>query len=112
MLRLLDASAAIAARGFAPGVAVEIDLRLEDPDVPANSGDWHLSVKNGAGQLTPTQASGDVLRFGPRGLAALYSGTPLATLRGSGLASGGLTAADAALDPVFAGPTPYMLDYF
>jgi predicted acetyltransferase len=112
MLRLLDAPAAIAARGFAPGAATEIDVRLEDSDVPANSGDWHLSVAGGAGELRPTQASGDVLRLGPRGLAALYAGTPLATLRGSGLASGGLTAADAALDPVFAGPTPYMLDYF
>ena len=112
MLRLLDAPAAIAARGFAPEAAVEIDLRLEDPDVPGNSGDWHLSVADGAGELTPTQASGEVLQLGPRGLAALYAGTPLATLRGSGLASGGLTAVDAVLDPVFAGPTAYMLDFF
>lgn len=112
MLRLLDAPAAIAARGFAPDAAVEIDLRLEDPDVPGNGGDWHLSVADGAGELTPTQASGDVLQLGPRGLAALYSGTPLATLRGSGLASGGSSTADASLDPVFAGPTAYMLDYF
>ncbi|WP_460662601.1 GNAT family N-acetyltransferase [Kribbella swartbergensis] len=112
MLRLLDAPAAIAARGFAPGAAVEIDVRLEDPDVPANSGDWHLSVADGAGELTPTQASGDVLQLGPRGLAGLYSGTPLATLRASGLASGGSTEADAAVDTAFAGATPYMLDYF
>jgi predicted acetyltransferase len=112
MLRLLDAPAAIAARAFAPGVAVEIDLRLEDPDVPANGGDWHLSVADGAGRLTSAQVSGDVPQLGPRALAALYSGTPLATLRGSGLVSGGSTAADAALDTVFAGGTPYMLDYF
>lgn len=112
MLRLLDAPTAIAARGFAPGAAVETDLRLDDPDVPANSGDWHLSVADGVGRLTPTQASGDVLQLGPRGLAGLYAGTPLATLRGSGLATGGSTDLDAALDPVFAGPTAYMLDYF
>jgi predicted acetyltransferase len=110
MLRLLDAPAAIAARGFASDVAVEADLRIEDPDVPANSGDWHLSVADGVGELTPTQATGDVLRLGPRGLAALYSGTPLATLHGAGLATGG--SATDALDTVFASATPYMLDYF
>lgn len=112
MLRLLDAPTAIAARGFAPGVAVEVDLRLEDPDVPGNSGDWHLSVADGSGQLTPAQVSGDVLELGPRGLAGLYSGTPLATLRASGLASGGSADGDAALDTAFTGATPYMLDYF
>jgi predicted acetyltransferase len=112
MLRLLDAPAAIAARGFAPGAAVEVDVRLEDPDVPANTGDWHLSVADGAGELTATQASGDVLQLGPRGLAGLYSGTPLATLRASGLVSGGSTDTDAAVDTAFAGATPYMLDYF
>ncbi|MGW1347086.1 GNAT family N-acetyltransferase [Kribbella sp. NPDC002412] len=112
MLRLLDAPAAIAARGYAPGVALEVDVRVEDPDVPANSGDWHLSVADGAGELASTQASGDVLQLGPRGLAALYAGTPLATLRGAGLARGGATTADAALDAAFASATPYMLDYF
>lgn len=112
MLRLLDAPAAIAARGFGPDAAVEIDLRLEDSDVPANGGDWHLSVADGVGRLTPTQGSDDVLRLGARGLAGLYAGTPLATLRGAGLAVGGSEATDAALDPVFAGPTSYMLDYF
>ena len=49
MLRLLDAPAAIAARGFAAGAVLELDLRIDDPDVPENSGDWHLSVADGAG---------------------------------------------------------------
>ncbi|MFI7063014.1 enhanced intracellular survival protein Eis [Kribbella sp. NPDC050124] len=109
MLRLLDAPAAIAARGFAPDVAVEADLRIDDPDVPANTGDWHLSVADGVGRLTPTEASGDVLQLGPRGLAALYAGTPVATLQGAGLVSGRPAAE---LDTVFASATPYMLDYF
>ncbi len=46
-----------------------------------------------------------------RGLAALYAGTPLVTLRQAGLAAGGTAADDAALDAAFAA-TPYMLDSF
>jgi predicted acetyltransferase len=111
MIRLLDAPAAIAARGFAADVVLEADLRIDDPELPANTGDWHLSVKDGTGQLTKTQST-DGLALGPRGLAALYAGTPLASLRGAGLATGGSAAEDAAIDAAFAGPAPYMLDYF
>jgi predicted acetyltransferase len=112
MLRLLDAPAAIAARGFAPGVVAELDFWLDDAEVPAHSGRWHLSVADGFGKLTPSSGSGDVLRLGSRGLSALYAGTPLATLRGSGLASGGSVAADGLLDTAFGGAPAYMLDFF
>jgi len=50
-------------------------------------------------------------RDGARGLAALYAGTPVATLRRAGLADGGSPAADAALDAAFAA-NPFMLDAF
>ena len=53
MLRLLDAPAAIAGRGFAASAVLEVDVRIDDPDVPENSGDWRLSVADGLGQLTP-----------------------------------------------------------
>jgi hypothetical protein len=55
--------------------------------------------------------SPDALTLGPRGLAALYAGTSLATLRLAGLAAGGTPAADAALDAAFAA-TPYVVDDF
>jgi len=112
MLRLLDAPGAIAGRGFAAGVVLDADVRIDDPDVPENSGDWHLSVADGSGQLTPAEPSGDALRLGPRGLAALYAGTSLTSLRGAGLAAGGSAATDAAIDAAFAGSSSYMLDYF
>lgn len=112
MLRLLDAPDAIAQRGFAAGAVLDVDVRIDDPDVPENSGDWHLSVADGSGQLTTAQPAGDPLRVGPRGLAALYGGTSLTALRGAGLVAGGSIAADAAIEAAFAGPASYMLDYF
>ena len=112
MLRLLDAPAAIAARGFAPGASLEVDLELEDSELASNTGRWHLSVADSSGTLTPSTATGDALRLGARGLAALYAGTPLAALRGAGLASGGSTGSDGPVDTAFAGASPYMLDFF
>jgi hypothetical protein len=126
MLRLLDAPAAIAARGF-PATDLAVPLLLADDLRPANAGRWELTVRSGRGSLTRYQTgqvhapatpaspsgqqSGPALELGPRGLAALYAGTPVATLRRAGLAAGGSQAADAALDAAFAA-TPYMLDDF
>ncbi|NUR98862.1 MAG: sterol carrier protein domain-containing protein, partial [Kribbellaceae bacterium] len=111
MLRLVDAPAALAARGYPEGAALEVDLRIDDPDLPANTGDWHLSIADGTAQLKPAEPSADAVRLGPRGLAALYAGTPIQALRGAGLVTGG-DDRDPALDAVFGGATPYMLDYF
>lgn len=112
MLRLLDVPAAIAARGWSPAVSVEVDLEIDDPELPGNAGRWQLSVADGTGELLPSARSGPALRLGARGLAALYAGTPVGSLRIAGLAAGGSPEDDARLDAAFAGPTPYMLDYF
>ena len=111
MLRLLDAPAAIAARGFAVGASLETELELDDAELPSNTGRWHLSVADGSGSLTPSTATGEALRLNARGLAALYAGTPLATLRRAGLAAGGSQPDDAALNTAFTSAS-YMLDYF
>jgi len=113
MLRVVDAAAAIAARGFPAGLSASAALVINDKDRPANSGHWQLTVSGGAGMLAP---NGDVsspasLAMGPRGLAALYAGTPVAALRLAGLAAGGAPETDAALDAAFAA-TPYMVDSF
>jgi predicted acetyltransferase len=123
MLRLLDAPAAIAARGF-PATDLAVPLQITDDLRPANSGRWDLTVRAGAGRLSrprtervsapaePDCPGGRaLLALSARGLAALYAGTPVATLRRAGLADGGSPAADAALDGAFAA-TPYMLDSF
>jgi predicted acetyltransferase len=118
MLRLVDAPAAIAGRGFPAGAAVTAALTLADAQLPGNAGHWLLEVSGGKGQLSradggagPAGYGGEPLRLGSRGLAALYSGTPMATLRIAGLAGGGDPATDAALDEAF-GCTAYMYDYF
>lgn len=109
MLRVLDLPAAIAARGFPAGVAVEVPLVVDDALAPRCSGPWLLRVSGGRGQVTATPADG--VRVGPNGLAALFAGTPMVALRTAGLASGGDEQADVALDMAFAAE-PYLLDYF
>jgi predicted acetyltransferase len=117
MLRLVDAPAAIAGRGFPESAALATPLSLRDAELPANSGQWMLEIGGGKGSLNraspepvPASSAGP-LRLGARGLAAMYAGTPLATLRQAGLAAGGEPGADPALDQAFAG-TAYMFDYF
>jgi predicted acetyltransferase len=113
MLRVVDAPGAIAARGFPPGISASVPLEIHDQPRPANSGHWRLTVADGTGTLTPNGGgpSPDALTLGARGVAALYAGTPVTTLRTAGLASGGTSEADAALDAVFAA-TPFMVDDF
>jgi predicted acetyltransferase len=112
MLRVISAPAAIAARGFPAGLTASVTLTLADDRFPANTGTWQLTVGDGRGTLARGPgAPGAPLRLGPRGLAALYAGTPLATLRLAGLASGGDQGTGAALDAAFAA-TPYMADHF
>jgi hypothetical protein len=123
MLRVLDAPAAIAGRGF-PATDLAVPLLITDDLRPANAGRWDLTVRAGEGRLsryrTDSPSPSPVgsppagqapLALGARGLAALYAGTPVATLRRAGLADGGSPDADAALDGAFAA-TPFMLDGF
>jgi predicted acetyltransferase len=112
MLRLLDAPAAIAARGYPPA-DLTAPLHITDDQVPANSGWWDLAIRSGSATLSraPQNAAAAPLRVGARGLAALYAGTPVSTLRRAGLAAGGTPQADAALDGAFAA-SAFMLDDF
>jgi predicted acetyltransferase len=112
MLRLVDAPAAIQRRGWPRGVAVDIVLFLDDLEFPANAGHWRLTVAGGEASLIGTDEVPDALRLGPRGLSALFAGTPVSTLRLSGLASGGDPDDDVLVDAAFGGPSPFMLDFF
>lgn len=109
MLRLLDAPAAVAGRGFPRGVTVEVPLTVGDDMLPSNSRTWLFRVADGRGELVEHDRPGLELAAG--GLAALFAGTRVATLRRAGIASGGDRRDDALLDAAFAG-TAFMLDYF
>jgi len=131
MLRVVDAPAAIAARGYPSGAAVSVRLDLVDASRPANSGRWALEVSAGAGSLTrlddpppvldrpvldsPVLGSPvpdpAVLRLGARGFAALFAGVPVPTLRLAGLAAGGGATDDDALGAAFCGPA-FTVDHF
>jgi predicted acetyltransferase len=113
MLRVVDAPAAIAARGFPRAVSAAVPLVITDAARPANSGRWRLAIGDGKGELVPEGNGGAAaaLNLGARGLAALFAGTPVVSLRLAGLASGGSPEADGALDAAFAG-TSYMVDDF
>jgi len=83
------------------------------PDSPAGTAGPD-SPAGTAGPDSPAGTAGpdsSAVTLGARGLAALYAGTPLVTLRQAGLAAGGRPADDAALDAAFAA-TSFMLDAF
>ena len=113
MLRVVDAPAAIGARGFPPSVSLSVPLVIADAARPSNSGRWRLEVADGKGTLTPDGAGAGRagLGLGARGLAGLFGGTPVSTLRHAGLVSGGSPEDDAALSAAFPGPT-FILDNF
>ena len=111
MLRLVDAPGAVAARGFGAGVDGSVPLHVVDEVLPQNAGTWQLTVGGGRGALERAGPAGEALTLGPRGLAALYAGTPVHTLRLAGLASGGSPDGDAFLSAAFACAC-YMLDDF
>ena len=111
MLRLVDVQAAIAGRGFPASVQLSLPLFVQDDARDANAGLWELSVTGGRGTLVRHPEATHPLTIGARGLAALYGGTPMATLRQAGLATGGDPVADSELDGAFGGAS-YLLDNF
>lgn len=109
LLRVMDAPAAVAARGFPSGVEVEVPVTVADPLLPGNSGDWSVQVKDGGGQLV--SGTGGGLELTANGFAALFAGTRVSRLRQAGLVTAGDPELDGMLDAAFAGSS-FMLDYF
>jgi len=112
MLRVTNVAAALEHRGYDPGVRARITLDVHDETIPMNTGTWGVEVEDGRARVTKGATAGESLRTDARGLAAIYSGylTPQdAALSGMCEAS---PAALAAARSVFAGPSPWMSDFF
>ena len=111
MARIIDAPGAIAARGYAPGSKIAVALRIDDAQCEWNAGRWRLVVEDGEGYL---ERGGDAgVHVGIGALSALYTGYASPWQ----LASAGLLRADApdafaALGAAFAGPSPWMPDFY
>lgn len=108
---LVDASAAIAARGWPPHLYGSVDLSLEDGVCPWNAGTHRLVLAAGTGRLEPGGRAEVTLTA--RGLAVLYAGAATPSLpRRAGLLAGGDEVSDVFLQAATAGPSPALLDYF
>jgi predicted acetyltransferase len=111
MHRVVDAPGAIAARGFPPNVVGEVHLEIRDRVAPWNEGRWILKVEAGRGELT--SGGTGAVQLTVNGLSSLATGWASATaLSGAGLLHHASASDRAALDALFAGPTPSMVDDF
>jgi predicted acetyltransferase len=84
-----------------------VDLRVDDPLCPWNSGAWTLEVEHGQGRLERRGAAGGTTAS-IRGLAALFTGFATADeLARVGLLDGVDSAGLALLGRAFASPRPF-----
>jgi predicted acetyltransferase len=114
MTRIVDAPGAVAQRGYAPGVRVDVRLRLVDSMVAANDGCWRLVVDGGEGRLEPLGDTREPdLSLTVNGFASLFTGYSSAAVLAAAGAARGLTPDGAAdLDAVFGGRPPTLCDEF
>ena len=110
MVRITHLEAALAARGYPPGMEAELHLNVADDVIPGQNGKFVLTVADGVGQ-SKKGGRGD-LRLDVRALTALYTGF----LSAEALKTvGRIEGADDVLrraSAIFAGPTPTMADMF
>lgn len=114
MTRLVDAPAAVAARGW-PDVQASCPLTIVDPRRPDNDGHWVLEVDAGEGRLEPAPSSHRNARptTDIGALSSMYTGfaTPLALARAGRLTGAGHGHLKALVE-LFVGPSPFLRDYF
>lgn len=111
MTRLVDAPAAIRARGYPAAVTARLELAIADPEVPDHDGPHVLEVAEGTGRLTAGGSGG--IRLGINALSSLFTGALGAReLAALGALEGARDQDLAALDAVFAGPRPWCPDFF
>jgi predicted acetyltransferase len=110
MLRIVRVKDALEARGYPPNMTARLTLNVRDETLLENAGAWTLELAEGKLQVERGGSGGPGIDI--RGLASLYASrsTP-AQLRAAGLLHGS-DQYDAALAAIFAGPSPWMPDFF
>lgn len=112
MTRIVDARAALQARGYPRLLRAELVLDIEDPLVAKNRGCWLVEVADGQAQVRRAQPGASGLRLDVRALALLFSGFATArALARFDLACGTAREIDTA-EAMFSGPLPCMPDSF
>ncbi|MGD0524355.1 MAG: GNAT family N-acetyltransferase [Polyangiaceae bacterium] len=110
MLRIVDVRGALERRGWSAHVRGELELDVRDALLPENARRWVLEVAGGRAQVREGGSGAVVIDV--RGLASLYAGyQPAEELRVAGLCEG----ADADLakaSALFAGPAPWLADFY
>lgn len=110
MLRLVDVPRAFALRGYAASVRARLELEVDDPVIPENSGRWTVEIADGRAVVT---AGGEGrIRGAVSGFAPLYSGF----MRAEEAAWLGWVAGEgedlAALTAALAGPMTWSADHW
>lgn len=110
MTRIVHLKAALEARGYPARAELELDLEIADDLLDENQGRWRLTLEKGQGRVT--RAGLGRIKLDIRGLAALYT----SALAPADLARLGYLQAreadQAALAQAFAGPAPWLPDFF
>ncbi|MGQ0629317.1 MAG: GNAT family N-acetyltransferase [Phycisphaerales bacterium] len=111
MLRLTSVGPALRSRRYPRPLSATITFEVQDETIPENAGVWILTVQNGSGTAEKRKAAATA-RIHVRALAAFYSGF----MSGPDALRAGLADGDPAtltdLATLFAGPTPWMQDFF
>jgi predicted acetyltransferase len=111
MIRIIDIERAISQRGFSPCLAGDVVVEITDPLFKHNNTRWHISVANGKGTATqtdaPAKASMDIGSFAP-----IFTGYSTATQMHNSDRLQADSNAIKILDGLFNAPTPVMADVF
>ncbi|MFH1143514.1 MAG: GNAT family N-acetyltransferase [Candidatus Eisenbacteria bacterium] len=111
MLRIVDVARALEARGYAPGVEAAVELEIRDDVLAHNNRRYRVEVSRGKAQVR--RGGRGQIKLDIRGLSALYSShLPAGELARLTPHLSASPAQLAALQAIFAGPTPWMAEGF
>lgn len=109
LCRLIDVRRALVTRGYNPALDATIELDVVDEGVPANSGPLSLTVRSGHASVSARRAAPVQVDVGT--LTALYTGWlhPRVAARMGGIRGAASTDLEA-LEAIFSGPKPWLID--